>query len=96
MCVMAWRNNLAAFCTVLGVIVSFSARQVACAFGDDDCGAVKTAQYSCGGQCGCHGVPLPLKGLPLRVSIAAGKFVAQPLVDTSRVVPASIFNPPRS
>ena len=91
------RNKFTAAWLIVSVILSLTACEVACASSADDGCVTNTVQHHCLGQCVCHGVTVPATAAtqsPLLID--GGKFGLAAIVDNSRLVPASIFNPPRA
>jgi hypothetical protein len=94
---VAWRNKFIAVLAIVSFVLSFTACQVACASGDDDSCDSKTVQHHCIGQCGCHGVTVVSAVAMKSPSLVdCREFVIATMTDNSRLVPASIFNPPRA
>jgi hypothetical protein len=93
----SWRNKFTAVLAIASFLLSFTVCEVACASGDDDAGDTKTVQHHCIGQCGCHGVTIPSTDVTQSPLVIEDRDLVPPVVnDNSRLVPASIFNPPRA
>jgi len=96
-CSMAgWRNRFAALFTVVIFALSLTVCEVACGSGEWEGGVAKTVQHHCLGQCACHGVTIPsIVETPSPFLIDHSTVVFAAFADNSRLIPASIFNPPR-
>ncbi len=88
-----WKEKFVAIFAVASVLLSFASAEVACASGNDHDADATPGQH----HCVCHGA-----AVPATVS-AVGEFLTDKrefalVLPTghSRLVPASIFNPPRA